>query len=176
LSRRCAKKYVDLLPAYDGVSYIEGKARFADGALIVGDAPMKVGKVILAMGAHAAVPPIPGMDSVPYLTSTSALALDRLPKSLLVIGGGVIGVELGQMFSRLGVDVTICCRSRLLPEMDPEVSAALKNYLEAEGVRVCAGVGYQRIAQTQSGVELTCEGHCDTVAAEHAHRHRTPTQ
>src|SRR3546814_20278718 len=73
---------------------------------------------------------------------------------------------LGQMFSRLGVDVTICCRSRLLPEMDPEVSAALKNYLEAEGVRVCAGVGYQRIAQTQSGVELTCEGPCDTVAAE----------
>src|SRR3546814_20702848 len=53
-----------------------------------------------------------------------------------------------------------------LPEMDPEVSAALKNYLEAEGVRVCAGVGYQRIAQTQSGVELTCEGPCDTVAAE----------
>lgn len=98
------------------MSYIEGKARFADGALIVGDAPMKVGKVILAMGAHAAVPPIPGMDSVPYLTSTSALALDRLPKSLLVIGGGVIGVELGQMFSRLGVDVTICCRSRLLPK------------------------------------------------------------
>src|SRR3546814_5190849 len=46
------------------------------------------------------------------------------------------------------------------------ICAALKNYLEAEGVRVCAGVGYQRIAQTQSGVELTCEGHCDTVAAE----------
>src|SRR3546814_16550085 len=84
---------------------------FADGALIVGDAPMKVGKVILAMGAHAAVPPIPGMDSVPYLTSTSALALDRLPKSLLVIGGGVIGVELGQVFSSLGGDVTLCCRS-----------------------------------------------------------------
>ncbi|MGR3493420.1 MAG: FAD-dependent oxidoreductase, partial [Shimia sp.] len=82
------KKYVDLLPAYSGVSYIEGKARFADGALIVDDVPIKVGKVILAMGAHAAVPPIPGMDSVPYLTSTSALALDRLPKSLLVIGGG----------------------------------------------------------------------------------------
>ena len=69
------KKYVDLLPAYDGVSYIEGKARFADGALSVGDAPMKVGKVILAMGAHAAVPPIPGMGSVPYLPSASALAL-----------------------------------------------------------------------------------------------------
>jgi mercuric reductase len=59
------QKYVDLLPAYDGVSYIEGKARFADGALIVGDAPMKVGKVILAMGAHAAVPPIRGWTACP---------------------------------------------------------------------------------------------------------------
>ncbi len=166
------KKYVDLLPAYKGVTYIEGKTRLADGTLLVGDAPMKVGKVILAMGARAAVPPIPGLDGMPYLTSTSALALDRLPKSLLVIGGGVIGVELGQMFARLGVAVTICCRSRLLPEMDLEVGTALQTYLEAEGVRVCAGIGYQRIAQVADGVELTCEslscdseGHCDTVAA-----------
>lgn len=166
------KKYIDLLPAYEGVSYIEGKARFADGALLVDDMPLAVSKVILAMGARAAVPPIPGLDFVPYLTSTSALALDRLPKSLLVIGGGVIGVELGQMFARLGVAVTICCRSRLLPELDPEISAALQTYLEAEGVRVCAGIGYQRIDSTDSGIELTCEslacdseGHCDAVAA-----------
>lgn len=166
------KKYIDLLPVYEGVTYIEGKARFADGKLLVGGAPMKVGKVILAMGARAAVPPIPGLDDVPYLTSTSALALERLPKSLLVIGGGAIGVELGQMFARLGVSVTICCRSRLLPELDPEVGAALQTYLEAEGVRVCAGIGYQSIAQSGGGVELTCEslsrdgeGHCDTVAA-----------
>ncbi|MFN3500825.1 MAG: mercury(II) reductase [Allorhizobium sp.] len=166
------KKYVDLLPAYEGISYIEGKVRFDDGALNVGDAPMKVGKVILAMGARAAVPAIPGLDTVPFLNSTSALALDRLPKSLLVIGGGVIGVELGQMFARLGVAVTICCRSRLLPEMDPEVSAALQTYLEAEGVRVCTGVGYQRIEQVDGGVALICEslscnseGHCDTALA-----------
>ncbi|MBA4164523.1 MAG: mercury(II) reductase [Erythrobacter sp.] len=166
------KKYIDLLPSYPGVSYIEGKARFADGTLIVADAPMTVGKIILTMGARAAVPPIPGLDNVPFLTSTSALALDRLPKSLLVIGGGVIGVELGQMFARLGVIVTICCRSRLLPEVDPEFGTALEAYLGVEGVRVCAGVGYQRITQTAGGVELTCEslacdrdGHCDTIAA-----------
>ncbi|WP_292939655.1 mercury(II) reductase [Novosphingobium sp. 32-60-15] len=165
------KKYIDLLPAYEGVSYIEGKARFADGKLLVGDASMETGKVILAMGARAAVPPIPGLDTVPYLTSTSALALERLPKSLLVIGGGVIGVELGQMFARLGVSVTICCRSRLLPEMDPEVGVALQTYLEAEGVRVCSGIGYQRIDSTVNGIELICEslscdrkGNYDTVA------------
>ncbi len=162
------KKYVELLPAYEGVSYIAGKVRFADGALIVGDAPMQAGKIILAMGARAAVPPIPGLNNVPYLTSTTALALDRLPKSLLVIGGGVIGVELGQMFARLGVAVTICCRSRLLPEMDPEISTALQTYLEAEGVRVRSMVSYQSIVQTAGGIELTCQGipTCPTIAAE----------
>src|SRR3546814_10141918 len=110
----------------------------------------------------------------------SALALDRLPRSLLVIGGWVIGVELGQMFARFGVEVTICCRSRLLPEMDPEVSTALQTYLEAEGVRVCTGIGYQRIANAVNGIELTCESRsCDgedcsdtvvtvqTIRAEH---------
>lgn len=162
------KKYVDLLPAYEGVSFIEAKVQFADGALIVGGAPMQSGKVILAMGARAAVPPIPVLDTVPYLTSTTALALERLPKSLLVIGGGVIGVELGQMFARLGVAVTICCRSRLLPELDPELSAALQFYLEAEGVRVCAGVRYQSIVRTVGGIELTCDGDldCPAIAAE----------
>ncbi|MBS0474325.1 MAG: mercury(II) reductase [Proteobacteria bacterium] len=164
------KKYVDLLPAYDGVSYVEGKARFVDGALLVGDAPMKAGKVILATGARAAVPSIAGLESIPYLTSTTALALDHLPKSLLVIGGGVIGVELGQMFARFGVAVTICCRSRLLPELDPELGLGLQAHLEAEGIRVCAGVGYQHIAQTAAGIELVCEsrgcdgqGSCSTV-------------
>ena len=120
------------------------------------------------MGARPAVPPLPGLDAVPYLTSTSALALERLPQSLLVIGGGVIGVELGQMFARLGVAVTICCRSRLLPEMDPEVSAALQDYLEAEGVRVCAGIGYQRIDKAAESIVLTCDGNPNvpTIAAE----------
>jgi mercuric reductase len=151
------KKYVDLLPAYPGVTYVEGRARFVDGRLVVDDAPMQAGKVILAMGARAAIPPVPGLERVPHLTSTSALALERLPGSLLVVGGGVIGVELGQMFARLGVAVTICCRSRLLPEMDPEFSAALQTWLEAEGIRVCAGVGYRRIVQAGGGVELTCD-------------------
>jgi mercuric reductase len=151
------KKYVDLLPAYPGIRYVEGQARFSGEALEVGRNPLKAGKVILATGARAAVPAIPGLEAVPFLTSTTALALDRLPQSLLVIGGGVIGVELGQMFARLGVAVTICCRRRLLPEMDPEVSAALRSYLEAEGIRVRTGVDYQHIEQTENGIALACE-------------------
>ena len=76
---------------------------------------------------------------------------------LLVIGGGFIGVELGQMFARAGVKVTICCRSRLVPEAEPEVSAALAQYLRDEGVTVFEGVGYQKIEKTGKGVALTCE-------------------
>ena len=69
-----------------------------------------------AFSTSPAVPPISGIENVAYLTSTTALELQRLPASLLVIGGGYIGCELAQMFARAGVDVTIVCRCRLLPK------------------------------------------------------------
>jgi len=94
---------------------------------------------------------------VPVLDSTKALELEKLPESLLVIGGGIIGVELGQMFARAGVKVTICCRRRLLPEAEPEVSSALADYLRQEGITVCQGVGYQKIEQGGKGIALTCQ-------------------
>ena len=160
------KKYVDLLPSYPGIHYVEGQARFSGEGLEVGGNPLQADKVIVVTGARAAVPAIPGLETVPFLNSTTALALNRLPESLLVIGGGVIGVELGQMFARLGVAVTICCRSRLLPELDVEVSEALRAYLEAEGIRVRTGVGYKHIEQTANGIALTCErptGNCPSL-------------
>lgn len=170
-------KYKDILPSYTNVSYVDmkDKARFTgngtevdiDGALY------HPKKIIIATGSSSALPPINGIQSVPTLDSTTALELETLPKSLLVIGGGVIGVELGQMFARAGVKVTICCRSRLLPEAEPEISEALADYLRAEGITVCTGVGYQKIEPSSEGVKLTCEslhcdseGHCDTNAAD----------
>ena len=135
-------KYADLLPHYDGITYLEGQARLEPDGVQVNGSLLKAGKTIITTGARASAPPIPGIETVPYLTSTTALALEHLPKSLLIIGGGVIGCELGQMFARFGVRVTICCRSRLLPEMQPEISEALKQYLEAEGIEVCTGIGY----------------------------------
>lgn len=166
-------KYADLLPHYDGITYLEGQARLEPDGVQVNGSLLKAGKTIITTGARASAPPIPGIETVPYLTSTTALALEHLPKSLLIIGGGVIGCELGQMFARFGVRVTICCRSRLLPEMEPEISEALKQYLEAEGIEVCTGIGYQKLEQTPEGVALSCEslncdqdGARDTVAAE----------
>ena len=152
-------KYEDLLPEYPNISYVTGRARFTgNGTEVDVDGTLyHPKKIILATGASAALPPINGIQSVPVLDSTKALELEELPHSLLIIGGGVIGCELGQMFARAGVKVTICCRSRLLPDTEPEVSAALTEHLRKEGVTVCEGVGYQKIEQDGSAVKLTCQ-------------------
>lgn len=76
------------------------------------------------------------MAQVPYLTSTTALELEELPKSLLVLGGGYVGVELAQTLARAGVKVTLVCRSRLLPEAESEIGAALEGYLAAEDISI----------------------------------------
>jgi len=94
-------KYIDVLPNYEGIKYIEGQARFAkDGSLQVGDRTIRAPKVIIATGSSPHVPDIPGLDGVDWLDSTSALELAQLPKSLMVMGGGYIGVEIAQMFAR----------------------------------------------------------------------------
>jgi mercuric reductase len=89
------KKYVDLLPSYNTVAYLEGQARLTAEGLAVNGGAVEAGKVIIATGATPALPSIPGIGGVRYLTSTTALELERLPKSLLVIGGGYVGCELG---------------------------------------------------------------------------------
>ncbi len=147
-------KYIDLLPAYDGIAYRDGPARLMDGGVEVDGTRMAAGKIIIATGARPAVPAIPGIETVPHLTSTTALDLERLPRSLLIIGGGYIGTELAQMFARAGVKVTLVCRSRLLPEAEPEISAALTGYFADEGISVLPGIAYRAIRGTEGGVSL----------------------
>jgi mercuric reductase len=152
-------KYENLLLEYPAISYVEGQAHFTGNGteILVGETPYTPRKVIIATGSASALPSINGIQSIAVLDSTSALELDHLPQSLLIIGGGVVGAELGNMFARAGVAVTICCRSRLLPETEPEISVALAESLRDEGVRVCEGVSYQKIEQGERGVILTCE-------------------
>jgi len=147
-------KYSDILPSYNNVAYIEGQARLTDNGVSVDGDRLEVDKIIVATGASAEAPNIAGMEKTPYLTSTEALELKELPKSLLVIGGGYIGCELAQMFGRLDVKVTIVCRSRLLPEAEPEVSAALGRYLRGEGISVRDGLAYRFIRKGEAGVTL----------------------
>jgi mercuric reductase len=147
-------KYADLLPTYNSVAYFEGPARLADGGVAINVTLIKAPKVIIATGARPAIPPIAGIESVDYLTSTSALDLKTLPKSLLVIGGGFIGAELAQLFARAGVKVTIVCRSRLLPTAELEISEALSRYFQDEGVTLDCGVAYEFCRKTEKGIEL----------------------
>ena len=147
-------KYIDLLPAYDGIAYREGKARLIAGGVSIEGETIACDRVVIATGSSPAVPPIAGMADIPYLTSTTALELERLPRSLIVVGGGYIGCELAQVFARAGVAVTIVCRRRLLPEGEPEISAALTGYFRDEGITVRDGIAYRSVARTDKGVAL----------------------
>ncbi len=161
-------KYLDILPSYNNISYLEGPARLTGEGVAMNGSLLRSAKVIIATGSSPAMPSISGIESVPYLTSTTAFELQRLPASLLVIGGGYIGCELAQMFARAGVDVTIVCRRRLLPETEPEISAALTGYFREEGITVREGISYKEVRRTERGVALDLDvaGSVDTIEAE----------
>ncbi len=161
-------KYTNLLPAYNGIAYREGPARLVEGGVEVDGARIPAGKIIIATGARPAVPTIGGIQAVPYLTSTTALDLEELPRSLLVVGGGYIGAELAQMFARAGVKVTLVCRSRLLPEAEPEIGAALTGYFEDEGITVVSGIAYRAIRKIENGIALDVsrDGQNTTIDAD----------
>lgn len=146
-----AAKYIDVLPNYDTVTYIEGAAQFqADGSVAVDGQVIKAGKVIIATGSRPHVPDISGLTDVDWLDSTSALELETLPASMMIMGGGYIGVELAQIFARAGSKVTIVTRRGLLPEAEPEISAALTGYFADEGIIIMGGLTYDRF-ETLSG-------------------------
>ncbi|NMG41643.1 FAD-dependent oxidoreductase [Chelativorans sp. ZYF759] len=132
-----------------------------------------IGASALALAAASvlsaiAVSPLARMAGIPYLTSTTALELEALPRSLMVIGGGYIGCELAQMFARAGAAVTLVTRRRLLPEAELEVSAALTGYLQDEGIAIKIGLAYRGIVRTDDGVELAIaiDGEEQTIGAE----------
>ncbi|GAB4124173.1 MAG: mercury(II) reductase [Rhodothalassiaceae bacterium] len=148
------KKYADLLPEYDSIAYLEGAARLSETGIIVDGTAISAGKTIIATGGRPAVPPIPGIESVRHLTSTTLLELEELPKSLIVIGGGYIGAELAQMMARMGTRVTVVCRSRLLPQVEPEVAAALTDMFRAEGITLHCGIAYDACREDDTGVTV----------------------
>ena len=160
-------KYADVLASYPGVARLDGRARLlagdagADGGgrgvrVRVGDGPAArehlARKVIVASGSAPAMPPIAGIDTVDALDSTSAMALEALPESLIVLGGGPVGVELGQTFARFGVKVAIVQRGpHLLPGEDPEIAEALHEAFAAEGIEVHTGTEAIRVERVREG-------------------------
>ncbi len=129
-------KYLDLASSY-GFDILAGEARFADAdTLMVDDRSLHGGAYVIATGARPAVPPLPGLPDAGHLTSTTAMEQTRLPERMVVIGGGFVGLEQGQLWSRLGVHVTIV--GRIAPRAEPELVARLEAVLRDEGINVVA--------------------------------------
>lgn len=137
-----------------GVTVFQGKARFVDTHTVqVGEELIKGKYMLIATGSIPSVPPIPGLENIPYVTNESFFALDALPKSMLIVGGGPIGCELAGALSRLGVTVTLVQRGdRLLNRETSSVSEAVKLGLEAAGVRVVLNADTQQVEKTNEGI------------------------
>jgi mercuric reductase len=131
------EKYEDLAVDY-GWEVRRGDARFVDGpALQVDGERIEAAHYLIATGAAPWVPSVPGLAETGYLTSTSALELDELPGSLIVVGGNYVGLEMGQTFARLGSSVTLIeALDRLAPGEEPELSEVITGVLADEGVDV----------------------------------------
>jgi mercuric reductase len=138
------EKYIDLAADY-GWAMVEGDAAFTGTQ----DAPLlqvtstggavriiEAGHYLVATGSTPWAPPVPGLAETGYLTSTTAMELDELPETMLILGGGYVALEQAQLFSRLGSRVTMLVRSRLTSQEEPEVSKALAGVFADEGIRV----------------------------------------
>ncbi len=144
-------RYTDL-----GVDCIAGDARLIDPWTVeVNGRRLSARSIVIATGARPSVPPLPGIESVEYLTSDTVWNLRVLPKRLLVLGGGPIGCELGQCFARLGSQVTLVQRQpRLLPKEDPDASALLQQAFLREGLTLALGAEAIRVEKDGDGGRL----------------------
>jgi pyruvate/2-oxoglutarate dehydrogenase complex dihydrolipoamide dehydrogenase (E3) component len=117
---------------------VQGHARFESPHEVrVGDDVLKAERIFINVGGRAVVPDMPGVDKVPYLTNTSILELDVLPRHLIIVGGSYIGLEFAQMYRRFGSEVTVIeMKPRLISREDPDVSAAIQEIFEKEGIAI----------------------------------------
>jgi pyruvate/2-oxoglutarate dehydrogenase complex dihydrolipoamide dehydrogenase (E3) component len=122
----------------------------------VGDERLSGGRIFINVGGRAVIPPIPGLDQVPFLTNSSMMHLDSLPEHLIIVGGSYIGLEFGQMFRRFGSEVTIVENgTRLIPREDEDVSAAILDILQREGIGVRLGTRCRSF--TKQGDEIIAD-------------------
>jgi mercuric reductase len=146
-----AEKYESILENNESIQLIKGSASFRDAnTLIVTQAngatrTITADRILIATGSAPAMPDVPGLNDVPYWTSTEALFADAIPKHLVVIGSSVVAVELAQAYRRLGSEVTVLARTKLLSQEDPALGDALAEALEAEGIRVLIKTSASRV-------------------------------
>jgi len=154
-------KYETILDSNPAITVLRGAARFKDSHSLTvqlnesGERTVTFDRCLIATGASAAVPPIPGLKDTPYWTSTEALISDSIPERLAVIGSSVVSVELAQAFARLGSRVTILARSKLFFREDPAIGQALTAALRAEGIELLEHTQASLVAHADGVFVLT---------------------
>ncbi len=129
-----------------GASVIREQARFvAPDTLAVGDRRLRARRIVIAAGSHPAIPPIPGLEEVPYLTNETLFDLAVSPEHLLILGGGPIGLEMADAFAGLGCRVTVVEAAMIAGREDPELVSGLRAALAARGVMIHEGVAVQAV-------------------------------
>ena len=140
-------KYVDVAAVYPNITILKGEARLLGGRQIrVNGTGYEPGKILVATGSSPWAPPIPGLQDAGFLDSEQALSLEALPASMIIIGGGSIGLEFAQLFTRFGVRVMVLeSGPHVARAEEPEIGQALVRYLEDEKVRICTNVAINRV-------------------------------
>jgi len=156
------------------VELIFGEARFKDAKCVVvelrrgGTRELEGKRIVINTGGRPAVPPIEGLDRVPFLDSTSIMELTELPKHLIVLGGGYIGLEFCQMFRRFGARVTVVNRDpRLILREDPDVSAEVEKILKEDGIEVLNSAQVTRVEKGGAGVRVLLQEGAKKVSGSH---------
>jgi pyruvate/2-oxoglutarate dehydrogenase complex dihydrolipoamide dehydrogenase (E3) component len=144
------------LRGMDGCTVFQGQAQFESANTIrVGEERLTAPRIFINVGGRAHVPDMPGIHDVPYLTNTSILALDRVPRHLVVVGGSYVGLEFAQMYRRFGAEVTVVeMAPRLIAREDEDVSEAVRSIFESEGISVRTSATCISLARQGQGVAV----------------------
>ena len=141
--------YTDVLASLRDVEYIEGRARFVSPEEVeVNGQRLTAEKFLVATGTRPSILPFTGIEGVQYVTNREVMDLEALPDSMIVIGAGPIGLELGQMFLHFGTKVTVLEKiPQILPRTEPEIADELQRTLEAEGMEIHCACNIERVWQ-----------------------------
>jgi len=159
------------LKKMDNCTVYEGHARFeSPQEIAVGPHRLTAPRIFINVGGRAVVPDMPGLDQIPYLTNSSMMRVDFLPKHLIVVGGSYIGLEFAQMFRRFGSSVTILeMGARLIQREDQDVSAAIQEILAAEQIDV--RLNSKCIGFARRGPQIIAHAECTAGSPEVAGSH-----
>ncbi len=153
------KNYEKVIEKQEYVDFEEGLASFIDSHTIkVNNETFKGEYFLIATGASTFIPLIKGIDKIDFITNVNIFNLKKKPKSVIIIGGGPLGMEFSQIFHHFGIKVTVLQRSeRVIPKFDSMLGEELKKYLENEGITIYTKADSKEIKKTKEGIELTVE-------------------